>query len=291
VGVVKLFGEFLVEKGLINKDLLADALVEQVRTMPSYVELAWKGKLLSADDLLNVLKLQTVKRIGFLEAMHELGLWNEALEQTLLKSGGSARTPLGEILVKRGVVSLEMIAHSLDEFLGEIKAAPAEAAAPVSVPAAASGHVSSAATAATSGSALVFFETFSPDLKGKLEELSERFNSGTNSGREQIKEVFDEVHRIRGASRLANAVKSEEYCAFFEGDLQLILGLQSPPDDLVKNLGRTTKALCEVLWGIREAMESGGDEGAFLGSPEAKPKVDSLMSYLEILKFNAEMAG
>lgn len=285
---MKLFGEFLVEKGLINKDLLADALVEQVRTMPSYVELAWKAKLLGSDDLLRLLKLQAEKRVGFLEALRELGLWTENIEQILMKSGNAARTPLGEILVKRGVVSLEMIAHSLDEFLGEVKSAPAPAASTVAAPAEAPRKPEASRSG---GNSAIFLETFSPDIKVKLEDLAEPFQGGGNPGRELIKGIYDEVHRIRGASRIAGLAKAEDLCGQFENDLQLVLGLQVPPVDLLKNLGRTTKALCEVLWGIRAALESGQGEEAFLDGAEAKQKTESLISYIEILKFNAEMAG
>lgn len=119
---MKLFGEFLVEKELINKETLMNMLVEQVRTMPSYLELSWRSKHISADNLLAILKLQSQKHIGFMEALRELGLWSTEIEGNIFAEASTLKIPLGQILVNNNIITAEALTHALDEFLSSMNA-------------------------------------------------------------------------------------------------------------------------------------------------------------------------
>jgi len=284
---MKLFGEFLVEQKLIGTDVLADALVEQVRGMPSYVELAWRNKLVSSEAILSLLKLQTGKRIGFMEASRELGLWSLEFEKTLLEDLGSIRIPLGQILVSRGVLTLEAITHALDEYLSTVKG---PSAGTEEVPASTSRE--EAPPAEPGNNCEIFCETFGSELKEKLVNLTERFATADDVTKTEVKDFFDGVHAIRGASRLAGLAKSEELCGLLEDGLLILLAAsQAYPPDLLRSLGRASRAWCDLFWDLRENLAKGESEGPFFSQSEIRDQLGKLDGLLALLKFDADMAG
>src|SRR3989338_6831386 len=102
---VKLFGEYLIEKGIIDEGTLVDALVEQIRSLPSTAEVVWTQKLLKPADVLNVFKCETQNGASFVDAARSLDCWNDALDASVKAHLKKVRVPLGQILVSRGALS------------------------------------------------------------------------------------------------------------------------------------------------------------------------------------------
>jgi hypothetical protein len=116
---MKLFGEYLVEKGVVGADALAAALVEQVRRTPSVCQVVHEQRLLSTDDFLAVMARQSRDRGGFVEACRAMGHWNEAFQTRVEHAIAAVRIPLGQLLVQRGDARFEDLSRALDEFLAD----------------------------------------------------------------------------------------------------------------------------------------------------------------------------
>lgn len=118
---MKLFGEYLVEKGVIGPEALAEALVEQVRRTPSVCQVVHDQRLLSIADFLAVMARQSRDRGGFVEACRALGHWNEAMQARIEEAVAAVRIPLGQLLVERGAARFEDLSRALDEFLADVE--------------------------------------------------------------------------------------------------------------------------------------------------------------------------
>lgn len=294
---MKLFGEFLIEKGLINKEQLAEALVEQIRTMPSYVELVWRKKLIEVDNLFRVLKIQSEQGVGFREAMTALGLWNEELDRVLQSEVRAARIPLGQILVQQQQLDLGAVTKALDDFLGKVETAPVAAPAPAPMPALAPALASREAPAAVKSPSAIpeasgsLGDSLSPELCVRLTALAEVFSSDQEVSQKEFKEFFDGVHLARGTLRLKGDVSGEAFCAEMEPSCMMLLELSPCPADLRKSLGRTAKAWCGLFSEFVAALNAGKSGEIYFGQPEVREKREKFDSLSVVLKFDLEMAG
>lgn len=123
---MKLFGEFLVDKGLITEEQLLEMVMQQVESAPSLPELIRKLDLLTGRELLKVFKRQAQRGLEFRAAAQSLGLWNEELEQKVRKSLSLERKPIGEILVMQGVLQQQELPHLLDEYFSLLRSCKEE---------------------------------------------------------------------------------------------------------------------------------------------------------------------
>ncbi len=113
----KLFGEYLVEGGHVKADDLVKALVQQQKLAKSPAEVVFESKILSAADILLVMGEQSRNQIEFRRAASEIGKWNAEFEKKLDQGLRQSRPPIGEILVKNGATTYEILTRALDEFL------------------------------------------------------------------------------------------------------------------------------------------------------------------------------
>ncbi len=116
---MKNFGQFLVEKKILSKEHLLDCFLEQLSSMPAICQLARDKNILSTDQILQALELQSKNEIGFKEACLNLGLWSNETDTAVKKELSLIRTPLGNILLKRGLISLHDLTRALDEFFSD----------------------------------------------------------------------------------------------------------------------------------------------------------------------------
>jgi hypothetical protein len=129
----KLFGEFLIDKGIVTQEVLVDALLEQLRNMPSLPEFAFKTTGIQPDLILGAFRLQVCESLSFPDALQRSTQYSPDQMKALLDSHAATRTPIGELLIKRGI-PLEQLIHAFDEFLNEHAEKPTT---PVPAPAAA----------------------------------------------------------------------------------------------------------------------------------------------------------
>ena len=113
----KLFGEFLVEKGLIQAQDMVAALVEQISKLPTLVEIVYRARLLSSESILVALRLQVRERKDFRSACIGMGVWTPAVEAAVEQELESHRIPVGQILLSQKKLGLKDLATALDEFI------------------------------------------------------------------------------------------------------------------------------------------------------------------------------
>ena len=117
---MKLFGEFLVERGIITQFQLLEALIDQMRVLPPVCELVFQSKILTDEANLKILKEQSVRQTGYVEAASSLGFWTPEIATKLEELSAKQRIPLGAILIRKGFSKTENLSKALDEFVEEI---------------------------------------------------------------------------------------------------------------------------------------------------------------------------
>ena len=248
---MKLFGEYLVEKKIINEDALVHALVDQIRETPSMAEAALDTGLIQPQDLLRIFKAQHARSQGFVEAAKELGIWTDELGHRIGDKLAQKRPPLGQVLVKRGATTMEQITHALDEFLGESQtAAAAGAAAPAESASAASAAPTPAAEVAP-GAAVdensMFQDLLTADLREKMLGMIQP--EQITSSLKPLKEI---AHRLRGGARLAGFKNSENLLHGLELTLEDLSAKEAgkiKPETVTK-VAKVLNDAVEALWRV-----------------------------------------
>lgn len=115
----KFFGQYLLERGRITSQQLADALEYQKSISSPIGALALDHGLLSVDQVKLILgrQLNSEKRFG--ELAVSLGLLTQAQVDELLQAQSSHKLLLGEALMIKGYISVETLERELKEFKKE----------------------------------------------------------------------------------------------------------------------------------------------------------------------------
>lgn len=263
-----MFGEFLIEKGVINQSQLVGALIKQIKTMPSFAEAALESKALDERQLLEVISHQTRQKVGFIEAARSLGLWQPEVHKKIEDFISSKRVPVGQFLIEQGAITADNLSKMLDEFLGDLKEQD------IRKP---SAPVPAAESPPGNSEYITYVESFSESLRDETDNVMNFI--GDPSQDAMLQSVLDSVHYLRGAARLVQASQSEKLMVALEEFLrkgQKNPGFQSQPSFLSH-----ARDAWHLAWDLREAMASGGRE---LSGPS-----DSLNGKIEhVLKLLAE---
>jgi uncharacterized protein (DUF2225 family) len=111
------FGEFLIKKGLIDHLALVQALnIQRRRGFIPIGEIALHDKLISAENLLNILDIQenTARRFG--DIAIEFGYLTKAEIDLLCKKQTQLHSHIGEILVEMNKLTTDQLVVLLSEF-------------------------------------------------------------------------------------------------------------------------------------------------------------------------------
>ena len=118
----KFFGEFLVEKKLINPSGLIEALLHQIEDLPSIPRIMKDEKILNDEQIIQVLSCQQKNHCEFLRACEMMGLVNDNIISQIESVFKTKRKPLGEILVSLNMIDIKNLTKALDEFLSTAQA-------------------------------------------------------------------------------------------------------------------------------------------------------------------------
>ena len=275
---MKLFGEYLVEKNLISKDQLAVCLIDQVRSMPSYVEVAWNEKMINAEQVLLIVKIQFEKKKGFIDVLKEIGVWNQDFEKKFNEKVSSIRTPLGQLLLNRKILPAEALTHALDEYLSQVsKQSPPAPSGETQ------GQVSAtmAQDSTLTQSAVAYLETFSKGMKDSFEGLGAKCESATTLDSSDLKNCFDNIHLLRGAGRLAKLESSEQLLSALE---DVVKRIASSPDSLpqlkIKMFGNSMREAVAILWELRDLISKGQTEKQVLAHGQMQERFNRVLGDL-----------
>jgi hypothetical protein len=114
-----LFGEYLVEKGLVDEETLVIALVQQRQQNSPLGQIALKTGLINKKELFKILTEQRKpdsKEKSFGLIALELDILTMEQVDGLVASQSESNFLLGEILVEDGVLSKNQLSQCLQEF-------------------------------------------------------------------------------------------------------------------------------------------------------------------------------
>ncbi len=111
-----LFGQFLLERNIIDADQLKEALEYQVRNNRLLGNLALDKGFLSEADVRRVIERQWTEDKEFGTLSVELGLLTPEQRDELLHEQKSRHIPLGEALIALGTISREVLKKSLEDY-------------------------------------------------------------------------------------------------------------------------------------------------------------------------------
>lgn len=230
---MKFFGEYLVNKGIINDDQLVQTLIEQSKVTPLAIEIAYQKKIFTPAVLLTITKTQMEKRIDFKTACKEMKLWTPQIETDIESAIHSSRTPIGHLLVKKGLTDLGAITKAMDDFLSRTTApANQETALPPASAAATATKVSPTFSNIFLDELLHFFS------ESKANTLSEYFKNLSQTAQTSefylgnIRPVLTEVHMLRGLMKTLKFDQVDQMAQMFEMYTIRLLDTKLTPDYL-----------------------------------------------------------
>ena len=115
----KFFGQFLLERGVINKDQLLKALDTQRESNRMLGEIAVSMDLIDEKQAWGINQKQRIEDKKFGEIAIEMGLLNDEQIEQLLERQKSERKLFGEILVEQGVLDQQSLETELSVHRGE----------------------------------------------------------------------------------------------------------------------------------------------------------------------------
>lgn len=116
---VKFFGAFLVERGVIKREELLEALEEQRKSNLKLGEHAIRLGYLTPTQVEEIRKLQKREELKFGEAAIKLGYLTPEQVEKIITVQKSSHKLLGDILVEKGIITRDVLERELKLFESE----------------------------------------------------------------------------------------------------------------------------------------------------------------------------
>jgi hypothetical protein len=111
-----LFGRFLVREGKISEKDLIETIKVQNEINRSFAVAALEKDLITIDDFKKALAYQKQKGIRFRDALLELNVADQKKIEEIETTFNGNTVRLGELLVRRGIISKDELEESLNNF-------------------------------------------------------------------------------------------------------------------------------------------------------------------------------
>jgi TusA-related sulfurtransferase len=111
------FGEYLLEKNMINEEQLIDALASQIESLPSFLLLIKDNAILNSGEILKIISKQVEQKTDILNVIRNENILsadkiNEVFDLQLKK-----KKPLGQILVEKDSLSVEKLEIAINDYI------------------------------------------------------------------------------------------------------------------------------------------------------------------------------
>jgi hypothetical protein len=110
------FGDYLVEKKIINQVQLIEALCFQIESLPSLIRIVLEENITSADTLLDIIKKDAKDDQDILLTLVNRKIVDAKKASEIELKQVSKRVPLGEIIVKLNMANSEDVNKALQDF-------------------------------------------------------------------------------------------------------------------------------------------------------------------------------
>ncbi|MBN2255013.1 MAG: hypothetical protein JW736_04865 [Deltaproteobacteria bacterium] len=109
------FGRYLIHRGIINEQELAEAIKVQMELNACYICTVLELELISIEDLIRCRRYQREQAVSFETALSALNLLTSEEFHKLDEVVGKNHTRIGDILVKQGRLTQEELDQVLQE--------------------------------------------------------------------------------------------------------------------------------------------------------------------------------
>ncbi len=258
----KLFGNFLVERGIVDAETLLGALIAQLRSAPSFAELVYEHRLLDTATQLKILEMQFNNKIGFHMACTEIGVMNTNLDATLAGLAQKKHLPIGQILLRDGKLTSQQLMEALDLFVAECPPQQDGVAEPRKVAAnKASFPEKKDDRALQQEYCDLFDQAMFDDLKGFCRSLRDSVIASSAQRLQSLHAGLDALRFFADYAQLTFSARIIE-------EVQRALSVLVVCPEILE--AAAASELLErgiaMLWEIRNVIAAAGDEGAWLGA-------------------------
>jgi hypothetical protein len=111
------FGEFLLSKKLVSQEQLVVALVEQLESLPNLYSILLFDKEVAPEILLELIQKQLNTGLDLVALQEKFKLIQDKVFADALFIQNNKKRQLGQILIEKGYISIEVLKDSLNEFL------------------------------------------------------------------------------------------------------------------------------------------------------------------------------
>lgn len=279
---MKLFGEYLIECNLISSDALVDSLIEQVRSLPPISEVVRREKLLSPDEILRVFKQESESGASFVSAAKTLNFWNDKIEQTVNRQLKTLRTPIGQILVRRGAIDAQKMTAALDDFLGEREQTSTAEATAKPAP-----ELKVAPSPKTKPESPPLSQDLPTEFSAERLKLLARFFDGMvmqSPKDEELANAVNELHIMKGIARLIGAAKLEKLVSLLEETTRNVQAKSGTDAGAIANLAVSGNEAILVIRSIATMTTQGLTESAYFENPKNSKDYEDAVTVLEKVK-------
>jgi len=276
---MKLFGQFLIDKGMISKEDFVLAMIAQAETLPSLPLAIHDLKIFDIDQQVAIFTYQACHFKEYRAACVEMGVWDEAaIEYPLGRFFLSRVRPLGEILVEQGKITIDQLSYLLEQYVELddkdfapiphlVKAPPGLTLVKKEMQSFSDIAVKKinlpAADANEKRLYFLYCRSFNEQTLVRLKKLYAQPSEAERTALRQ------ELNRIRHAALFIFAFKSAQLLETF---LKLIDG----PGPLDASKASLVEQAFNLLWTLREGLLEGSPELLTLSTDGLDSKVDEL---------------
>ena len=287
----KYFGEFLVEKGVITKDHLVDALVDQISNTPPLCQIVFENKIIPPSKLFDVFRYQQDNQSEFVSACKALGIWTQEVQDKTNSYLDELRRPLGHILVNKGVIDLKKLTNMLDEFLSQLVIVPtspvkvAEVLVPSS-PAPGSFAIEDLSEFIQPGILSELDETFDEKKKKMVRVALSLIKDNVDVDSEICKKLLLDITKILhnlndqlGMLALDKLTELLSLMEFSVSKLNAEFGTRSK-ESIHSSISELTKSI-DLAWSLRLSIISNATERSFFLDPKTAQQFQDQLSSIK----------
>jgi len=286
---MRFFGEYLVEKNILSTDQMIAALITQTNGIPTVAEIVHMKKLINAQDLMSIFKIQHENKSSFVEAAREIGVWNDQVQSEIDRHIQTVRVPIAQIIDDLKFAKIETIAKAFDEFLGEVQSNSTKKEAPrneVIVPAAAPAPEPVPAKSNFDSYCALFTEEKKQGLVQALEQLK--------TGGVSVAILGTLNSNLNALVNAAEVVTAKESFGILTSMNAIISQLGKIPatslnDELITKIGKVNLDAVELLWKFAQFLKTGkSDSVAVQDDPELKKEYEKVSGGVELTRFDLD---
>jgi len=276
---MRFFGEYLVEKNILSTDQMIAALITQTNGIPTVAEIVHMKKLINAQDLMSIFKIQHENKSSFVEAAREIGVWNDQVQSEIDRHIQTVRVPIAQIIDDLKFAKIETIAKAFDEFLGEVQSNSTKKEAPrneVIVPARSNFDS--------------YCALFTEEKKQGLVQALEQLKTGGVS----VAILGTLNSNLNALVNAAEVVTAKESFSILTSMNAIISQLGKIPatslnDELITKIGKVNLDAVELLWKFAQFLKTGkSDSVAVQDDPELKKEYEKVSGGVELTRFDLD---